>query len=152
MPAAAANRTRVSRTSSHSLQAHPQSSRVTHSSAFPKSNHQKNLQLRGAYKSNKHMWTNKGCKLGGQQIQVDEQQIVRMRDQRIAVINSTQARPASTATPPPASTSPPTTASGPALPLFSSSTSSLSAVPNIPVHNRFGLFSEEGNQHLKSLL
>ena len=91
------------------------------------------------------MWTNKGCKLGGQQIQVDEQQIVRMRDQRIAAINSTQARPASTATPPPASTSPPTTASGPALPLFSSSTSSLSAVPNIPVHNRFGLFSEEGN-------
>ena len=98
------------------------------------------------------MWTNKGCKLGGQQIQVDEQQIVRMRDQRIAVINSTQARPASTATQPPASTSPPTTASGPALPLFSSSTSSLSAVPNIPVHNIFGLFSEEGNQHLKSLL
>ena len=142
MPSAAANRAHVPRSSSHSLQVQPKSSHISHSSALPKANHQKNSQLRGGYKSNKHMWTNKGCKLGGQPIQVDEQQTTRMRDQRIAAINSTRARSAGTATPPPASTSPPTTASGPALP---SSTSSLSAVPNIPVQNRFGLFSEEGN-------
>ena len=146
--AAAAKRASAPQSSPKSIlsQKHPvqaKSSHIPHSAALPKANHQKNSEFRGGFKSNKHTWTNRGCKLGGQPIQVNHQQIV--RDQRIAAIDAARARSAGTTMPPPTSASVPATASGPALPPTSSSVGLLSAIPNISVQNRFQVISEEVN-------
>ena len=97
------------------------------------------LKTAPAAQLKKHLWSNKGIKLGGQAILADDQQTVRLRiaNQRIAKLPSTR--------PPPSmpSTGPATT-SAPSGPPTSSPKGA--AVPNIPVQNRFDVISEEGNE------
>ena len=92
----------------------------------------------------KHLWTNKGIKLGGPTISHDDQQTARLRDQRLAAIAFRNQPPAATSTLPASSSAPPPLSTSSAPPL--SSTSSLTAVPTIPVQNRFDVFSGEGNE------
>ena len=91
---------------------------------------------RGTAQPKKHLWTNKGCKLGGTTLlSRDDQQTRSMRDQILAAVAS-RSHP-----PPPAPSTPPATNSAPPP-----SSSSLTNVPTIPVQNRFDVISEEGNE------
>ena len=112
--------------------------------SFRAAQHVKISQPVSTAQPKKHLWTNKGIKLGGPTISHDDQQTARLRDQRLAAIAFRNQPPAATSTLPASSSAPPPLSTSSAPPL--SSTSSLTAVPAIPVQNRFDVFSGEGNE------
>ena len=102
---------------------------ISRSTGPSKSHPSRNIQHRVAGETKRHIWTNKGCKLGGEAALAGGQSL---RDQRVAALTRRDLPPQPS---PPPSSSPPATAPSGAL----------TALPNIPVQNRFQVISEEGN-------
>ena len=135
LPTARANRAPLLQAQKPSFTSHqPRGNKIFSSTGSPKALSSKSAPPSGTVGPKKHFWTNKGVKLGGEATLVGDQCL---RDQRVAALISACARdqPVRTSSVTPGSTSQSATAP----------TRSLSAVPNIPVRNRFDAISEQGN-------